>query len=480
MKNFGGRENHLFASQVFAPCSGGQEEFYNSIRLKQEVFQIMRNDERSKVAINDLLICSYAESLLKKHKRVQICNSISNKMRELARLLMSLRNMTGAATLFEALKPEFFDHLVSSTKIISGYNPDSKTFTASSLALHMGTTLKQVCDIAIKMIIKKSKYLHFDHPEASLKSIKRLKCLVENHWTSEISSLALKNLNEQKCEKPELFPLSEDVMNFEKYSTKEELPQDVYQIAKVSKLVLAINKGKGNKYKGKHLDEIELSDEADSDEEQEVEAELFHTSNYKNQKETKQKSKGSATSTITSAPEIEYTVDNNNNICSGNIEIEINDPELLELINIEFSLPRSSQGEINEDLYFTLGSEENTNETNKKEILENICPVPKKVMNATKRKRAGKKSEVLTSTPFKEELAGKDAEKEAKENKAKNKVKKQIGRKSATKGETHGKISKKKVLVKKVENNVSGECPACTETYSDPPEVDLVQCSTCL
>ncbi|KAF5293895.1 hypothetical protein FQA39_LY13600 [Lamprigera yunnana] len=54
-------------------------------------------------------------------------------------------------------------------------------------------------------------------------------------------------------------------------------------------------------------------------------------------------------------------------------------------------------------------------------------------MNATKRKRVGKKSEILTSTSFKEELAAKDAEKEAKENKAKNKVKKQIGRKSATK-----------------------------------------------
>ncbi|KAF5296094.1 hypothetical protein FQA39_LY02728 [Lamprigera yunnana] len=89
-------------------------------------------------------------------------------MRELSRPLMSLRDMTGVTTLFEALKPEFFDYLVSSTKMISRYSPDSKTFTASSLALHMGTTLKLVCDIARKMIIKKSKSLPVDDQELFL------------------------------------------------------------------------------------------------------------------------------------------------------------------------------------------------------------------------------------------------------------------------------------------------------------------------
>ncbi|KAF5281553.1 hypothetical protein FQA39_LY05088 [Lamprigera yunnana] len=86
----------------------------------------------------------------------------------------------------------------------------------------------------------------------------------------------------------------------------------------------------------------------------------------------------------------------------NNDEISKEMPQLRIPITPEFSLPRSSQGETNEDLYFTPGSEENAKKSNKKEILENICPVLKKVMNATKRKRVGKKSEVLTSTPFKE------------------------------------------------------------------------------
>lgn len=43
------------------------------------------------------------------------------------------------------------------------------------------------------------------------------------------------------------------------------LPQDVFQTAKVSKLLLAINNGKAAQYKGKTLDQIEFSDSVESD-----------------------------------------------------------------------------------------------------------------------------------------------------------------------------------------------------------------------
>lgn len=79
-------------------------------------------------------------------------------MRELERLLLVLKQTTGIQKLFNALKPEFFDNFVSAAKVISGYNVISRTFKASSLALHMGTTMKQVCDTATKLIIKKATF----------------------------------------------------------------------------------------------------------------------------------------------------------------------------------------------------------------------------------------------------------------------------------------------------------------------------------
>ncbi|KAK4880680.1 hypothetical protein RN001_008826 [Aquatica leii] len=116
--------------------------------------------------------------------------------------------MMGVKTLFETLKPEFFDNFVSATKIISGYDPSSRTFSAASVAAHMGTTLKQVCDIATKMIIKKN---------------------------AEMEQFAT-------------------FMSHTKKNTK------------VSKLLLAINKGDGTKYKGKSLEEIELSENDEAEE----------------------------------------------------------------------------------------------------------------------------------------------------------------------------------------------------------------------
>lgn len=208
------RETHLSSAQLFTICSGARQHFYSTLRLKQEVFPIMRNDEISKIAMSDTLICSYAESLLKKHKRVRIKNVISNKMRELGRLLLSLKKITGFEHLFELMKPEIFENFVAAAKIISGYNTESRTFTASSLALHLGTTLKQVCDVATKLIIQKSPLLSYSNPEDALKCIKRLKHLIENHWNSEISSLALKVLNEKKYTNPKLLPLTEDVIKF--------------------------------------------------------------------------------------------------------------------------------------------------------------------------------------------------------------------------------------------------------------------------
>ncbi|KAI4455449.1 hypothetical protein MML48_9g00016401 [Holotrichia oblita] len=215
-----GRQNHLGEGQMLRIYSSNKE-FYDSLRLKKEVLSIMRPDIISKTAANDVLICSYGENLLQKHKRPQIKTVVSNKMRELARLLINLKETTGIGSLIDVLVPEFFDNIILATKIISGYDTEAKTFKASSLALHMGTTLKQVCDVANKMIIKKSRFLVCEDPEKKLKNIKRLRHLIESQWNCEISSLALKNLKENQWQKPKLFPLTTDLIKFQEFVMQE-------------------------------------------------------------------------------------------------------------------------------------------------------------------------------------------------------------------------------------------------------------------
>lgn len=68
----------------------------------------MRNDNISKVALKDVLICSFAESLLQ--RQCQIKSVISIEIRELGRPLIMLKQITGAQTLFNIKKPQYFDN----------------------------------------------------------------------------------------------------------------------------------------------------------------------------------------------------------------------------------------------------------------------------------------------------------------------------------------------------------------------------------
>lgn len=102
-------------------------------------------------------------------------------------------------------------------------------------------------------------------------------------------------------------------------------------------------------------------------------------------------------------------------------------------------------------------------------MLDKLCPIPKKPRTEKKRKAISKKSEILTSTPYKEAM------KEDVVNK-KNKihVKRNINKKQ--KPEETKKTKNKKVDTGR---EISGTCPACQEFYFEPPETDLIQCKKC-
>ncbi|KAJ8941088.1 hypothetical protein NQ314_010493 [Rhamnusium bicolor] len=175
----------------------------------------MRADSVSNVAKSDPLICLYGEVLLAKHKRQQIATLISNKIREMAKMLIAIRSMhDNIKGLFDVLKPEMFATLVAAAKIISGYNENKKSFRAPSLALHMGTNLKTVCNIAFKTVIERKQIpnISWENRDEKKSDIKDLKNLIEAHWCNEISSLALKDLKERQWQKPNRLPLTEDIL----------------------------------------------------------------------------------------------------------------------------------------------------------------------------------------------------------------------------------------------------------------------------
>ncbi|KAJ8911356.1 hypothetical protein NQ315_011649 [Exocentrus adspersus] len=214
-------KNCLSKSQTYmASMTSKNQNFLKSSRIREEVFSIMRPDEISGVAKNDPLICLYGEELLNKHKRKQICTVVSNKIREMARLLIAVKSVDPEVnSLFDALKPEKFQCLILAVKSISGYNTETKSFKAPSLALHMGTNLKIVCDLAFKIVVEKRnipKVTWTDRQEKKTE-IKELKKLIVGHWCTELSSLALKDLKEKQWETPVQLPQTSDIQKFQSY-----------------------------------------------------------------------------------------------------------------------------------------------------------------------------------------------------------------------------------------------------------------------
>lgn len=225
--NIKSKNSYRSESQTFLVCTGLLGNFITKNRILQ-VFNIMRADNIGLTARTDSLICLYGESLLGKHKRQQIFVAISQKLRIMARLKVTLQQSTTISTFMDILKPEMYDYIIAATKIIAGFDSENLTFKSPSIALHIGTDLKFICDIAKKAIITKNPLIDFNKIQnEKLAEINALRDMIVSHWCNDISSLANKVLNEKKITRPQLLPLTGDVKAFNLFTST--MAENAYQ-----------------------------------------------------------------------------------------------------------------------------------------------------------------------------------------------------------------------------------------------------------
>lgn len=135
--------------------------------------------------------------------------------------------------MLSVLKPESFDDIIEATKLMSNYDLINRNFGAPSLALHFGTNLKNIASLAIKLILRKKVPLGINDIEKTLIDIERFQKIVETQWSTELGSLALKDLNEKNAIKPKLLPVTEDIMKLKQYV--ENKAEESYRELKLSK-----------------------------------------------------------------------------------------------------------------------------------------------------------------------------------------------------------------------------------------------------
>nr|CAI5858945.1 unnamed protein product [Callosobruchus analis] len=151
---------------------------------------------------------------------------ISNKLRECGKFLLEIQKLGDYTDMMSVLKPQHFENVIEATKRMSRYSIEDRSFGAASLALHFGTTLKKIADMAHKLILQAKIPLTVENVEKTLTDIERFQKIVTSQWTTEIGSLALKDLNEKSATKPKLLPITEDIMKLkngiEEYRTLAE------------------------------------------------------------------------------------------------------------------------------------------------------------------------------------------------------------------------------------------------------------------
>lgn len=124
-------------------------------------------------------------------------------MREIGRLLQTLQETCEIQSVIDMLKPENFDTIVSASRVITGYDSATLTFTSRLLALHLKGILLSICSTAETLLL-----------------VRQFRQLVDENWKFEMGSLALKDLNQKRARRSQTLPLTSDILLFKDYTFK--------------------------------------------------------------------------------------------------------------------------------------------------------------------------------------------------------------------------------------------------------------------
>ena len=189
-----------------------------SVELSVAVLEKMNRDDVADIAKNDTLILTLG-SILLSGKGQKKAHLVSQTMRLLSRLVMQLRSSVDGmakASLMDFITPMYFEAIVSATKDIAGYKQITKdgellpTFHIASLPLKIGYALENAALLMHGMGLKQNNQVLQDN--ASKFSI-----LYKVEWSIKIFSASLRTLGDNKFNKLQLLPTTEDLVKLKKF-----------------------------------------------------------------------------------------------------------------------------------------------------------------------------------------------------------------------------------------------------------------------
>lgn len=186
-------------------------------QISQGVFKlltVMKDDEVSAAVRSDFYILQLAQSFFNKHGQDPSKHEyIRQKIREVGRLLLILRNEFSIYNIEDAVRPSNFHVLVQAVKRVSGFDEDSHSYKTPSLALKLGHSLHKISDlICCTALVAGNDELK--------KSCQAFKTLYLSKWSELVSHTALTTLSDKRFNKPSTLPFTEDVQHLHQHLEK--------------------------------------------------------------------------------------------------------------------------------------------------------------------------------------------------------------------------------------------------------------------
>ena len=201
---------------LLMPIPGTTQE--EDSELLRKVINGMRSDSIALIVRNDWLLTRYGLSQVKKNGfDCDRHNYIREKLREMGRLLDSLREQTRfkSYSLKDFITPSSFPAIVSATHSLSGYSgAATSNYGIPSLALKLGHGLKACATLLMAHALENEDSVLHKKCEDYLK-------LHEMKWNEEVSSQALRTLYTEKSRKETKLPLTADIIKLSKYISEE-------------------------------------------------------------------------------------------------------------------------------------------------------------------------------------------------------------------------------------------------------------------
>ncbi|XP_033116898.1 uncharacterized protein LOC117116888 [Anneissia japonica] len=179
--------------------------------LRTKVLSRMQSDSITAVVTRDDDILAYGTQMLRSHPEEHHALIISQKMRDLAKLVSAASLKDPAIIgIRDCIDPQKFDTVVAAVKDVAGYSSQSNSYRIPSYARNIGFEINKVASqIEAEAMISNNKQL-----DETVKNFKEVKL---SEWRNTVTVLAHHSLQSSRRNRPNLLPLAEDLKNLANY-----------------------------------------------------------------------------------------------------------------------------------------------------------------------------------------------------------------------------------------------------------------------